>query len=36
MNGRSQHGIVGCAALDDYINNTIRKHELTRADTETH
>lgn len=34
MNGRSQNGIVGCAAIDDYINNTIRKHELTRADKE--
>ena len=34
MNGRSQTGLVGCASIDDYINNTIRKHELTRADKE--
>jgi len=34
MNGRSQNGIVGCAAIDDYINSTIKKHELTRADKE--
>ncbi len=34
MNGRSQTGIVGCAAIDDYINNIIKKHELTRADKE--
>lgn len=34
MNGRAQIGIVGCAAIDDYINNIIKKHELTRADKE--
>ena len=34
MNGRSQTGLVGCTAIDDYINNVIRKHELTRADKE--
>lgn len=34
MNGRAQTGIVGCAAIDDYINNIIKKHELTRADKE--
>ncbi len=34
MNGRSQTGLVGCASIDDYINNTIKKHELTRADKE--
>ncbi|MCD7775335.1 MAG: DUF1015 family protein [Clostridiales bacterium] len=34
MNGRSQTGIVGCASVDDYINNVIKKHELTRADKE--
>lgn len=33
-NGRSQTGIVGCAGIDDYINNNIKKHELTRADKE--
>ncbi len=34
MNGRSQTGLVGCALVDDYINGTIKKHELTRADKE--
>ncbi len=34
MNGRSQVGIVGCTAVDDYCNNIIKKHELTRADKE--
>lgn len=34
MNGREQTGLVGCASVDDYINNKIKKHELTRADKE--
>ena len=34
MDGRAQIGIVGCASVDDYRNNVIRKHELTRADKE--
>ena len=34
MDGRAQTGIVGCAAIDDYINGKIKKHELTRADKE--
>ncbi len=34
MGGRTQIGIVGCTAIDDYRNNVIRKHELTRADKE--
>ena len=34
MDGRAQVGIVGCASIDDYINNVIKKHELTRADKE--
>lgn len=34
MNGRAQTGLVGCAWVDDYINNRIKKHELTRADKE--
>ncbi|MBR4286983.1 MAG: DUF1015 domain-containing protein [Clostridia bacterium] len=34
MNGREQTGLVGCADVDDYINNRIKKHELTRADKE--
>ncbi|MCL2423346.1 MAG: DUF1015 family protein [Micrococcales bacterium] len=31
MDGRSQTGVVGCAGVDDYVSNRIRKHELTRA-----
>ncbi|MDE5984195.1 MAG: DUF1015 family protein [Eubacterium sp.] len=34
MNGRSQIGIVGCASIDDYINNVIKKHEHTLAKKE--
>lgn len=34
MNGRSQDGIVGCAHIDDYFNDVIKKHELTRPDKE--
>lgn len=34
MNGRTQYGIVGCAAVDDYMNDVIKKHELTRPDKE--
>lgn len=30
MNGRSQSGWVGLAAVDDYFNEVIKKHELTR------
>jgi len=31
---RAQTGIVACASIDDYLNNLIKKHELTRADKE--
>jgi uncharacterized protein (DUF1015 family) len=34
MNGRKQNGIVGCAHIDDYFNDVIKKHELTRPDKE--
>ena len=34
MNGRAQTGLVGCTAVDDYINNVIKKHEFTRSDKE--
>jgi uncharacterized protein (DUF1015 family) len=34
MNGKTQYGIVGCAAVDDYMNGVIKKHELTRPDKE--
>lgn len=31
---KTQYGIVGCAGVDDYLNNVIKKHELTRPDKE--
>ena len=34
MDGRAQTGIVGCASVQDYLDNRIKKHELTRADKE--
>lgn len=34
MNGRTQYGIVGAAACDDYHSGIIKKHELTRPDKE--
>ena len=34
MNGKTQYGIVGCAAVEDYMNGVIKKHELTRKDKE--
>ena len=34
MDGRTQYGIVGCAACADYANGIIKKHELTRPDKE--
>lgn len=34
MDGRTQTGLVGCASIDDYVNNVIKKHENTRADKE--
>ena len=34
MEGRAQTGLVGCASIDDYRSNTIKKHEFTRADKE--
>ena len=32
--GRVQTGIVGCASVDEYLDGTIRKHELTRKEKE--
>ena len=29
MDGRTQTGLVGCASIDDYVNNVILKHENT-------
>lgn len=34
MWGKTQYGLVGCASVQDYLNNVIRKHELTRPDKE--
>jgi uncharacterized protein (DUF1015 family) len=34
MQGRQQNGLVACVSIDDYINNNVRKHELTRKDKE--
>ena len=34
MFGKTQYGIVGCAAVEDYMNDIIKKHELTRPDKE--
>ena len=34
MNGRTQTGLVAAASIDDYINNVIKKHELTRKEKE--
>jgi len=34
MKGCTQYGIVGCPHIDDYFNNHIKKHELTRKDKE--
>lgn len=34
MDGRTQYGIVGCTHIDDYFNNKIKKHELTRKEKE--
>jgi len=32
MDGRVQTGIVGCTSIDDYLNDIIKKHELTRPE----
>ena len=34
MFGKTQYGIVGCASVDDYLDDVIKKHELTRPDKE--
>ncbi len=34
MEGRSQIGIAACASVDDYLSQTIKKHENTREDKE--
>jgi uncharacterized protein (DUF1015 family) len=34
MNGKTQYGLVVCASVEDYMNERIKKHELTRRDKE--
>lgn len=34
MTGHTQYGLVGCASVQEYLDNTIKKHELTRKDKE--
>ncbi|HRZ42528.1 MAG TPA: DUF1015 family protein [Bacteroidales bacterium] len=34
MNGKTQYGLVACAWVEDYMNDRIKKHELTRPDKE--
>ncbi len=34
MDGRCQTGVVACADVDDYIEEIIKKHELTREEKE--
>ncbi|NLD21505.1 MAG: DUF1015 domain-containing protein, partial [Bacteroidales bacterium] len=34
MGSRTQYGLVLCANVEDYLNGSIKKHELTRKDKE--
>ncbi len=34
MNGKTQYGLVVCASVEDYMEERIKKHELTRKDKE--
>ena len=34
MNGKTQYGLVVCTYVNDYMDGTIKKHELTRRDKE--
>jgi uncharacterized protein (DUF1015 family) len=34
MDGRTQYGLVACCHINDYFNNVIKKHELTRKEKE--
>ena len=34
MKGKTQYGLVVCAAVQDYMSGVIKKHELTRRDKE--
>ncbi len=32
--GKTQTGLAGCCSIDDYLNDVVKKHELTREDKE--
>ncbi len=34
MDSHTQYGLVGCASVQEYLNDTIKKHEHTRKDKE--
>jgi uncharacterized protein (DUF1015 family) len=34
MGNHTQYGLMGCVSVAEYLNNTIKKHELTRKDKE--
>ncbi len=34
MDGRRQTGLVACSSIEDYFNDVIKKHELTRPEKE--
>ncbi len=34
MQGRTQTGLVACSSIEDYFNDVIKKHELTRPEKE--
>jgi uncharacterized protein (DUF1015 family) len=34
MGDHTQYGIVGCVSVNEYLDDTIKKHELTRKDKE--
>lgn len=34
MGNHTQYGLVGCASVEEYCNDAIKKHELTRKDKE--
>jgi len=34
MNDHTQYGLVGCASVQEYLDDTIKKHEHTRKDKE--
>ncbi len=34
MDGREQTGLIACVGINDYLDTTIKKHELTREDKE--